>query len=249
VNGERAAQVRAAIEDLARSEGVSPPSIGHVCRTCLQLIGAAAVCTSVRDGEGLYEPVCAVGQVGASLAELQVMVGEGPGMDTVAGDLPVLMTSLEAVNAQRRWPLFTPAAAEMGMREVFAFPLLIGAIAVGSLEVYWMRRPAGKATALSDGLLFSDAALETLLTALLPHNARARFASADQAGLRRGPCLDRWPEVHQATGMVSAQLDVGLAESFALLRAYAFGNDRSLREVAHEVVERRLKVSPEGDAS
>ena len=46
--------------------------------------------------------------------------------------------------------------------------------------------------------------------------------------------------VHQAAGMVSAQLAVTIAEALIRLRAYAFTNNCQLSEVSAEVVTRRL---------
>ncbi len=47
--------------------------------------------------------------------------------------------------------------------------------------------------------------------------------------------------VHQASGMVAAQLDVSVGQALIRLRAYAFGNDRPLADVAEDVVARRLR--------
>jgi ANTAR domain len=47
--------------------------------------------------------------------------------------------------------------------------------------------------------------------------------------------------VHQAPGMVAAQLDVSVGQALIRLRAYAFGNDRPLAEVAEDVVARKLR--------
>jgi ANTAR domain len=47
--------------------------------------------------------------------------------------------------------------------------------------------------------------------------------------------------VHQASGMVAAQLDVSVGQALIRLRAYAFGDDRPLTEVAQEVVARKLR--------
>ena len=47
--------------------------------------------------------------------------------------------------------------------------------------------------------------------------------------------------VHQAPGMVAAQLDVSVGQALIRLRAYAFGNDRPLAQVAEDVVARRLR--------
>ena len=41
--------------------------------------------------------------------------------------------------------------------------------------------------------------------------------------------------------MVAAQLDVSVGQALIRLRAYAFGNDRSLTAVAEDVVGRRLR--------
>jgi len=47
--------------------------------------------------------------------------------------------------------------------------------------------------------------------------------------------------VHQASGMVAVQLEVSVGQALVRLRAYAFGNDRPLTEVAEDVVARRLR--------
>jgi hypothetical protein len=49
-----------------------------------------------------------------------------------------------------------------------------------------------------------------------------------------------WAEVHQATGMLSIQLNVPLDEAFVRLRAHAFATDTPLRDLAREVVARRM---------
>jgi hypothetical protein len=49
-------------------------------------------------------------------------------------------------------------------------------------------------------------------------------------------------EVHQAAGMVSVQLGVSVAEAMVRLRAHAYAEDRSLTEVAGDVVARRLRL-------
>jgi AmiR/NasT family two-component response regulator len=50
-------------------------------------------------------------------------------------------------------------------------------------------------------------------------------------------------EIHQATGMVVAQLEISATDAFARLRAYAFAEQRQLADVARDVVARRLHFS------
>jgi hypothetical protein len=48
--------------------------------------------------------------------------------------------------------------------------------------------------------------------------------------------------VHQAAGMISEQLHVGVAEALVRLRSYAFRFDTPIDEVAEAVVRRRLRL-------
>jgi hypothetical protein len=48
-------------------------------------------------------------------------------------------------------------------------------------------------------------------------------------------------DVHQASGMVAAQLDVTVGQALIRMRAHAFGNDRTLTDVARAVVARQLR--------
>ena len=50
-------------------------------------------------------------------------------------------------------------------------------------------------------------------------------------------------EIHQAAGMVVAQLGISAADALARLRAHAFAKQRLLRDVAHDVVARRLRFT------
>ena len=53
--------------------------------------------------------------------------------------------------------------------------------------------------------------------------------------------------VHQAAGMVAAQLEVSVGQALVRLRAFAFANDRPLTEVARDVVEKTLRFGTDND--
>ena len=53
--------------------------------------------------------------------------------------------------------------------------------------------------------------------------------------------------VHQASGMVSVQLGIAVAAALSVLRAHAFAEDRPLREVAADVVARRIRMTDAPD--
>jgi hypothetical protein len=66
-------------------------------------------------------------------------------------------------------------------------------------------------------------------------------APPGQLAVELEACADFQTVVHQATGMVAAQLDVSVAQALIRLRAHAFGNDRPLTQVATAVVGRSLR--------
>jgi hypothetical protein len=47
--------------------------------------------------------------------------------------------------------------------------------------------------------------------------------------------------IHQATGMIAAQLEDTIANALARLRAAAFASGRSMYDLAQDVVERRVR--------
>jgi AmiR/NasT family two-component response regulator len=56
-------------------------------------------------------------------------------------------------------------------------------------------------------------------------------------------------EIHQATGMITVQATVGMTEALLLLRARAYAQVRPLRDLAEDVVARRVTFRPEEDPS
>jgi AmiR/NasT family two-component response regulator len=51
-----------------------------------------------------------------------------------------------------------------------------------------------------------------------------------------------YQDVNMATGMLAAQLRIGLEDAFARLRAHAFASGRSVLEVARDLLARRIPL-------
>jgi hypothetical protein len=201
---------------------------------CAQILGMTGVAASVLASDGSTEVVWRTDGASTSLEDLQFTVGEGPGIDAAASGELVLESDLAAVLAQR-WSVFRPAALKLGVRAVFAVPLQIGAIRVGVLVAQRQAPGPVSHVALADLLILAHAATDVLLGASAGTGA-PRWLAGHPAEYRA--------EVHQATGMVSAQLGVPLAEALIRMRAYAFSEHRDLTEVAADVVARRLRLGP-----
>lgn len=211
----------------------------RIAGLCVQMLGVTGAGISMVTTAGNRGVVCATDDVSAQIEDLQLTLGAGPCVDAVGGRGPVCIADLDEPGdlVVERWPVFMKSAAAAGVRAVFAFPLRIGAIAVGALDLY--RDHAGDLTPdqLAGALLAADAAAVALLH--LETGLEATFADDDS--IRSTYHL----QVHQATGMVQVQLDTTTERAFLMLRARAFADGRSLTETADDVVARRLRFSSE----
>lgn len=154
-------------------------------------------------------------------------------MDAHNQDRPVLEPDL-ADPATPRWLAFAGPAVEAGARAVFGFPLQLGAVRLGALNLY--RDQPGSLTSeqYADALVMADVAAQALLV------MQAKAPPGDLAAELEASA-DFQYVVRQASGMVAAQLEVSVGQALIRLRAYAFGNDRPLTEVAQDVVARSLR--------
>lgn len=223
------------LADTARAGPARPQQICQLCVDQLPMTGAGIAVVTVEGNRGV---VCATDEGSARVEELQFALGEGPCIDAASASSPVLIPDLDhSDGVGTRWPVFRDSARVAGVRAVFAFPLRIGAIIVGVLDLYCDQPGELDETQLSKALTAADAAA----LALLEIDVSGSSAFSDDGDSRASYHL----EVHQATGMVQVQLDVGPEVALVMLRARAFSLGRPVVDVAREVVARRLRFTQE----
>jgi hypothetical protein len=198
---------------------------------CAEAAGVDGCGISMRDSDGNPVTLETTDDVAAAIEDLQLTLGEGPCMDVAASGSPVLVADLRdrSGGLQGRWPVFVTEADGVGVRALFAFPVRIGAIALGVVDLY--RRTAG---AMSDTQLAST--LSTVDTI-------GRHMLSDPDGEQDE--LSYTLTVHQAAGMVMVQLSSGIEEALVRLRATAYADGRPLSGVAADVVSGRLRFRKE----
>jgi GAF domain-containing protein len=211
----------------------------HICRLCVAKLGISGAGIAMVTDEGNRGVVCATDDASARIEELQFVLGEGPCIDAVAAGGPVLIPDLDHAAGvdPARWPMFREASRAAGVQAVFAFPLCIGAITVGVLDLY--RDVPGDLD--DDALAMALLAADTAALALLELDVSGEGVFDDDAGARSTYRL----EVHQATGIVQIQLEVGAEVALVMLRARAFASGRSVAEVARDVVAHHLRFNRE----
>jgi hypothetical protein len=210
-------------------------ALQRLCRAARRDLPASGVGVSVVSESGELITAAASSAASALAEELQVTMGEGPGLAAVASRRPVLVPDLSR-EALTTWPGYAPSALDRGVRAVFAFPLQVGAARLGALAVYRDEPGPLSPWALSRALTYADLAMDTILDA---QAAAAPLASA------LADLDDTRFEVYQAQGMVMIQLGTGPAEALSRMRAHAYARELTLSRVADDIVSRRLMLEPD----
>ncbi|HEV2378127.1 MAG TPA: GAF and ANTAR domain-containing protein [Streptosporangiaceae bacterium] len=242
MTGSRSARIWGLVAGQAASRG-GCVSAADVCAAAVAAVEVTGAWLSAARGAEAGHLMQVTDDVSEQLADLQVTLGEGPCPDAAASGGPVLASDLGGRDTSGRWPVFAPAARQAGAGAIFAFPLRIGAIRAGVMGLYRRRSGPLSAVQLGDALIFADAATLLLL------NTQDQAAGGPPAWFGPGGqppdlALHR-AEIDQATGMLTEQLGVGIAEAFVRLRAYAYAHDQRLVDVARAVVARRLRLHPD----
>ena len=241
-----------AMESLRRAD--SPrASLCDPFVSALPISGAAISLLSTGFGT---ETVCASDRQAARLDELQIDYGIGPCWDAMAQNRPVSQPDLRSAPASL-WPPLLHEIRDDGVRALYAFPLSIGALDLGAVDLYSLhpgeltRTEVHRAEALA-----SEAARQVLRRVVDRESAAQRDDDDPEVGdggaqekqilhleLAAESGFSR-REVHQATGMVLAQMNVSAEDALLVLRGHAYAEGRPLREIARDVVERRLSFGP-----
>lgn len=228
------------------------PAANELCLASVGLFGVdGAAVSMVFDGasRGTFGSSSATSR---RLDELQFTFGEGPCLDAVAAREPVMVPDLDSPHG--RWPAFTGAALDEGIRGVFAMPIMITSVCVGALDLFRDTPGPLERDQLAGAAMAAHLASLTLLDLIAgdaPGDPR-RMDPDEPAGSE-----DAWThladmdriEVYQATGMLISQLDVGPTEALARLRAHAIATNQTASQVALAILERRLVLERDHDGT
>jgi transcriptional regulator with GAF, ATPase, and Fis domain len=227
LRAEDAEQFLAAL--IGGSEDESP-SLTTVCRSATRLLRMSGS-SVVLMGEDTFPSVASAYGVSVTVQDLEFTLGEGPASDAYNEGKPVLVDDMALFSS--RWPQFTRAVTEAGIQSLYALPLQLGAIKLGVLVLYRVRPGALEGEELAAALLVAD---------LVTNQVLDMQAGAASESLAWGLEVDDYRAVvHQATGMISAQLDCAMGEALVRLRGRAFASERDIDLIASEVVTGELR--------
>jgi len=175
------------------------------------------------------ETIAASDEQVALLDELQFDLSEGPCWDAVGSGRPVLETAIQR-DGYASWPSFTEAIRGHAVGSVFAFPLRVGPLQVGAVELYDADERSLSAQAVDEMMSLTRPLSRYVLRRTLELAALPDTEHLKPHARRR---------IHQATGFVIAQLGLSPDDAHLFIQAQAFAQNRPMAAVAEDILERR----------
>ncbi|MET1038867.1 MAG: GAF and ANTAR domain-containing protein [Aeromicrobium sp.] len=202
-----------------------------LCEAARTVLGADGASLTMDLSLGTRVSISSVDTVTARLEQLEDIVCEGPGRSaSQAGEIYVVTVGAHSIE---QWPHLAELAIHYGLSGTFwAVPMQPARVVIGVLMLH----------------RFEGWLTEEVATVQLVANAVGTALLRDPSLLTPDQAVTgSWAErsrIYQATGMVTAQLNISPDDAAALLRAHAYSGSNTLLEVALAVIERRLDFTP-----
>lgn len=220
------------LASVADSGGALPD---RLCRAAVDTLGCDGGAITLAYTHVERVTLSATDDTALLVEEAQDVMGQGPGHDAYGTGTYTRFDLLDVDGPDPRWPLLeSEVLTSLAPLVIHAVPMLQkGDRVMGVLTLY--QRGTGLEVDVESALIVA----RVTATALLSDGPSLQ-------GVGQGPWAER-AEVHQATGMVVAQLGIHEEDALALLRAHAYSHDQSLGATAHAVVIRELSFSANPD--
>ncbi len=222
-----------ALAALERS-GQSPDAFSNPFLDVFPVSGASVA--TVGDLLG-SETISASNPLAARLDELQFDLGEGPCWDAVNSGRPILEPDLTQ-RGRMTWPAFSAAVAHDDISSIFAFPLAVGPLRIGAIDLFSSAPVSLNRTQTRQ----ADAMAGVVSRHVLRRALTAVGRDEEDTGVDVGNAYSR-RLLHQATGMVLAQLGISADDARLVIQGHAFAASRPVMDVAQDVLDGRLNFS------
>ena len=214
------------VGDLRYAAGNLDDALRRIVGATHQLFAVDGAGLMLIDPDQLLRNIAVSDQRVDDLEELQIEHGEGPCID--AFDEKELVHAADLAT-EARWPKFSPAALERGLRAVLASPIPYNQTAIGVVVVFSTKvhpwSPEGELALVA----FTDLAALTIANTLQSEERGELAAQLQRA-------LDARVVIEQAKGALVAQEGLTEREAFERLRRQARSQRRRVVEVAEEVM-------------
>ena len=221
-----------ALTRLARAiaaESVDSPLSLRMCQACAGILGMDGGSLTLAYADEERVTLCATDEWSARLEDLQEVIGEGPSYDAYQERL--IHRLLVDGALELRWPLLSDAIKDgLGRCAVYAIPIKPGPQTMGVATFYQHE---------VSPMLIDEVEAQVLIDAVGVALVKDPDVLDDDSHAKAESWNSR-AQVHQATGMVMAQLSISSDDSIALLRAHAYAHRQSLAGTSADIIARRL---------
>ncbi|HEY1529975.1 MAG TPA: GAF and ANTAR domain-containing protein [Galbitalea sp.] len=200
---------------------------------CARLLDISEAGLLLADDGGELELVASTSEASRLVEVLQLSANAGPCIESYRSGQIVAVPDISVVDA--RWAHFRDETLELGFRSVYAIPLRLRDVTIGTLNL--LRHEVGQPDPRDVRV---SRALANVATIGILHERAVRDSRVVEAQLRLA--LDSRVVIEQAKGLISYQKGVAVEEAFELLRSYSRSSRRRLSDVADDVVHRRLEL-------
>jgi signal transduction protein with GAF and PtsI domain len=210
--------------------------LDQLIRHTLSVLEAGAAGLMLADTHGDLQFAAASGQKAAQMEKVQEGTQTGVCYHAFTTNQVVIANDLDDL---QRWPIYTDRALELGFGSVLGVPLNASGQTIGVLNVY--REEASVWTERDVELCEVLAAMGASYI-LSSSQLRAQHDIADSLQT----ALTSRVVIEQAKGILMATEDVDGTTAFETIRKASRDNNRKLRDVAQEIVDRHPCVQPGG---
>lgn len=206
----------------------------RLARAAAAVLPVDGVGLSVHGTPDLRTPLAASSDLAATAEALQFTAGRGPCMLSAESGWPMFAT--EELLA-RRWPVFHELlVTHTPLRSVLALSLHGRLRGIGGMDLYFSD-PDGPAAIDVDG---ARCVAELVSAQLAPAADWSAWTQACVPDWPNTPAARRRGRLWMAVGMVIVALPVPPADALALLRGHAYATDRTVDELAADLIDHRI---------
>ncbi|MEU5434655.1 GAF domain-containing protein [Streptomyces sp. NPDC020719] len=207
------------LADRSAGSGARHQFMAAVAETC----GTSSAALTLVGADMAQLALAASDQLARNAQDLEFVLNMGPARDAAGSRRTVCASGLAM---EERWPGYGAGLAELGLASVIALPLKSQDGCVGALTVFDPRPGLAECGVFGK---VADALAESML--LGPDADPDLYGETDHRAV-----------VHQAAGMLSAQINCSLDNALSLIKARAFSWGESPESVARKIVSGDLKL-------
>lgn len=206
--------------------------LDELCDRAVELLPIDGAGVTLADEDGDLRFVAASNETIAHIEELQDRLREGPCMSAHARREIVMVADIKQTD---EWPNFGHAAQAAGMRTIGGFPMAVDTTPIGVLNVYAEDPDVFESEDVDAARILADVATTYVLT--VEHGLDVE-KERDQLQY----ALTSRIVIEQAKGLLAGRHDIPIEVALKRLRGHARDNNRTLHDVAREVLDGSLAM-------